>query len=254
MSTNGYTHGRMVWRELMTSDAAKARAFYGELLGWTFENVDLGSEGNYTLIKLGEKQIGGLWQLSASQRAPTLWMSYVSVPDVDAAARAATEQGGKVVRGPADIPDIGRFAVMQDFAGALIVAFHDLKGDPPVEAPKPGEFCWETLGTPDTARARAFYGKLFGWTTLKALGGTALGFTTDDSAKGQVADIQENKEFTPAWLPHVMVEKLMPACDRVTELGGQIPVPLIAAPGLGRIAVIADPTGGHLALFEPSRK
>ena len=39
-----------------------------------------------------------------------------------------------------------------------------------------------------------------------------------------------------------------------TELGGQIPVPLIATPGLGRIAVISDPTGGHLALFEPSRK
>ncbi|WP_224249806.1 VOC family protein [Hyalangium gracile] len=254
MSTNGYTHGRVVWRELMTTDAAKARAFYGALFGWTFEDAPHLSGSSYTLINAGGKQIGGLMQFQAGQRAPSFWLSYVSVPDVDATARLATELGGRLAKTPTDIPDIGRFVAVQDASGAVIVAYRDSRGDPPVEPAKPGEFCWETLGTPDLAGAKAFYGKLFGWTTIKGLGGTAPVFTTDDSARGQVADIQENKEFTPAWLPHVMVEKLMPTCDRVGELGGQIPAPLIAVPGVGRIAVIGDPTGGHLALFEPARK
>ncbi|WP_224363186.1 VOC family protein [Hyalangium versicolor] len=254
MSKSGYTHGRFVWRELMTRDAAKARAFYGGLLGWTFEDVPHADGGSYTLIKLGGKEIGGLMQLRPEQGDQSFWLSYVSVPDVDAVVRMALEIGGSVAHSPTDIPHVGRFAAVQDFAGAVVVAYRDLQGDPPLEAPKPGEFCWETLGTPDLARAKAFYGRLFGWTTIKGLGGTEVGFSTDDSARGQVADIQVNKEFTPAWLPHVMVQKLTPACDRATELGGQIPVPLIAAPGLGRISLIEDPTGAHLALFEPARK
>jgi predicted enzyme related to lactoylglutathione lyase len=246
----GYTHGRFVWRELMTPDVAKARAFYGGLFGWTFEDIERAPGRGYTLIRHGGKQLGGVLQ----HRGPSQWINYVSVPDVDAVARLAVEHGGKVPRGPEDIPNVGRFAMVQDFAGALLTAFRGLQGDPTPEAPRPGEFCWATLGTPDAARAKAFYGKLFGWTTIKGWGGTARMFTTDDSARGQVAEIQENKEFKPAWLPHVQVEKLVPTCDRVSELGGDVPAPLFAVPGVGRISVIADPTGGHLSLFEPVRK
>jgi hypothetical protein len=251
MSEQGYTYGRVVWRELMTKDAAKARPFYAELFGWTYEDVELGQGGPYTLIHLGGKQIGGLWQLQPGQEAPSLWMSYVSVPNVDEVARLAAVLGGKVVRGPADIPGIGRFAVLQDFSGALIVAFHDFKGDPTPEPAKPGEFCWESLGTPDIPRAKEFYEKLFGWKAIKGWSEDGGFFTTDGTEAGRAANFQENKEYTPIWVPHVRVEKLGPVCDRVTELGGEVTV-VISSPSLGRFAGIIDPAGGRLSLFGPA--
>ncbi|MBN1206823.1 MAG: VOC family protein [Myxococcaceae bacterium] len=255
MSEHEYTHGRVVWRDLMTRDAAKARAFYSGLFGWTYEELVLETGDDYTLIKLDGKALGGLWQIPQGNPAPSLWMSYVSVPDVDAAARLAGELGGKVVHGPKEFPNLGRFVVLADSAGALIIAFRALRGDPPLEEPRPGAFCWETLGTPDEARAKAFYGKLFGWKVMKAGGGERSVFTTDGTPRGQLADLQDSqREYTPAWLTLVRVERLGPALDRVSELGGQTPVPLIAAPGLGRVAVISDPAGGHLCLLEPARK
>jgi predicted enzyme related to lactoylglutathione lyase len=251
MSEQGYTYGRVVWRELMTRDAAKVRPFYAGLFGWTYEDVQMGQSGNYTLIHLGGKQIGGLWQMRPDQAGPPLWMSYVSVPDVDAVARTAVRLGGKVVRGPADIPDIGRFAVLQDFSGALIVAFHDFKGDPTPEPPKPGEFCWESLGTPDVPRAKEFYGALFGWKTMKGWSEDGGLFTTDGTEAGQAANFQENTEFAPIWVPHVRVEKLGPVCDRAAELGGEVTA-FISSPSLGRFAVIVDPAGGRLSLYGPA--
>jgi uncharacterized protein len=253
MSDPEYTHGRMVWRELMTRDAAKARAFYAQLFGWTYEELGHGALGLYTRILLGGKPIGGLWQIAPDNPATSLWMSYVSVPDVDAAARQAVELGGKVVRGPAELPGLGRFAVLNDFAGAVIGVFRTLAGDPPLEPPKPGEFCWESLGTPGVERAKIFYGKLFGWRTTKGPEGAAARFSTEGTAQGNVADLIENKEFIPAWIPHVRVEKLGPLSDRVSELGGELTA-IFSVARVGRVAIIQDPAGGQLSLYEPTSR
>jgi predicted enzyme related to lactoylglutathione lyase len=51
-----------------------------------------------------------------------MWGVYVSVDDVDATAEAAKEMGGQVLMGPQDIPEVGRFCVLQDPNGALISA------------------------------------------------------------------------------------------------------------------------------------
>lgn len=53
------------------------------------------------------------------------------------------------------------------------------------------------------------------------------------------------------WLTYVVVEALEAARSRAERLGGQVVAPLIEVPKVGRIAVIADPTGGHFGLFQP---
>jgi hypothetical protein len=253
MGDSGYTHGRVVWRELMTRDAAKARAFYAALFGWMYEELDAGPSGPYTRIRVGGKAMGGLWQLPPDSPATSLWMSYVSVPDVDAAARQAAELGGKVVRGPVELPGLGRCAVLNDFSGAVIGVVRTLAGDPPLEPPKPGEFCWESLGTPGMEKAKVFYGKLFGWKTAKGPEGTVARFTTDGTAQGHVADLLENKEYIPAWIPHVRVEKVGPLSDRVSELGGELTA-LFSVARTARIGIIQDPAGGQLSVYEPTSR
>jgi len=243
------TPGRVVWRELMTKDVKRAQAFYGELFGWKFEAFDMGP-GNYDMVKVGEKSVGGLWQMKPDMPGPSMWMSYVWVTDVDAAAKRAVDSGGKVVHGPGDIPNVGRFAVLTDFAGAMVCAFKPAPEEAqPLAMPKAGEFCWETLSTTDLARAEDFYGKVFGWKAMKDNGIPV--FTLDGTPRGMVADLQEARNFPPNWMTYVVVDKVEPATERASRLGGNVLVPLIEIPQVGRIGLIADPTGAPLGLYQP---
>lgn len=114
------TPGAFSWNELMTTDPLAARAFYGELLGWTFREQPM-PEGLYHVGELGGASVCGIMAISpATGPMPPNWGSYVTVADVDASARRAVELGGTVCAGPFDIPGVGRMAVVQDPQGAVI--------------------------------------------------------------------------------------------------------------------------------------
>jgi predicted enzyme related to lactoylglutathione lyase len=118
--------GTFCWNELMTTDVAGARAFYGKLFGWQVEEMSMGPGQTYTLWKRGKDQAGGCMAMPpglAQGGGKPMWTAYVQVPDVDATAKQAVALGGKVCHGPADIPGIGRFAVLTDPQGADICAF-----------------------------------------------------------------------------------------------------------------------------------
>ncbi len=116
------TPGAFSWNELMTSDPAAALAFYTALLGWTTQKMAMPG-ADYHLLKVGDTSVGGVMALPPEARAsgmPPNWGSYVTVADVDATARKATELGGTVAHGPLDIPGVGRMAVIIDPQGAAI--------------------------------------------------------------------------------------------------------------------------------------
>ena len=111
-------HGAFSWFELMTSDVEGAKSFYSKLLGWTLEDQPM-DEFTYTVVKVGDAQIAGMMNMPPySGEMPPAWGNYVTVDDVDAVAKQAVELGGKVLMEPRDIPEVGRFAVIQDPQGA----------------------------------------------------------------------------------------------------------------------------------------
>lgn len=116
------TQGAFSWNELMTTDPDAALAFYGALLGWTTQKMPM-PDGDYHVVRVGETSVGGVMAMPPGAKAggmPPAWGSYVTVTDVDATARKATELGGKVVHGPHDIPGVGRMAVIVDPQGAAL--------------------------------------------------------------------------------------------------------------------------------------
>jgi hypothetical protein len=254
MSETQWTPGRMVLRELMTSDAARARSFYGELFGWTSTEPKQGSDQNYATFRQGEKVLAGFWQLGPTQIEDSRWMSYVSVRDVDATAKAAAANGGRVVHGPADFPGLGRFAVLEDAEGLLILALRHVGGDPAPAMPKAGEFCWETLSTSDPEKTKDFYLNVFGWQVLEGGAGGIPVFSADGTPQTIVADLQQARNFRPQWLTYVAVENLEATRDKAVGLGAKVRVPLVDIPSVGRIAMIEDPTGAVLGLYEPARR
>ncbi|HVZ40453.1 MAG TPA: VOC family protein [Candidatus Kapabacteria bacterium] len=106
------------WNELATTDAEKAKDFFGKVLGWTFEVMPMPT-GEYTIIKSGETTVGGLMQMTGEWgNVPSHWMPYFAVADCDASNATTGNLGGQTVVPPTDIPGVGRFAVLKDPQGA----------------------------------------------------------------------------------------------------------------------------------------
>jgi predicted enzyme related to lactoylglutathione lyase len=136
----------------------------------------------HLLARLARRGPGGRREREAARALhPTAWSSWVVVDDVAAAAERCREAGGQVRYGPDEIPGMGRFAVLSDPWGAVLVAFRATGGESARPAPGPGRFCWETLVTPEPAAAAAFYGKVVGFGTRTAPGGGATASTSPGS-------------------------------------------------------------------------
>ncbi|MDT7688808.1 MAG: uncharacterized protein QOJ70_2382 [Acidobacteriota bacterium] len=112
--------GAFCWNELATTDLESAMTFYKELLGWQI-NESKGAGMIYNEIVVGGAHVGGMYKMGPEfGGAPSHWMAYVAVEDVDERARQVWELGGKVCVPPTDIPNVGRFCVVNDPTGATI--------------------------------------------------------------------------------------------------------------------------------------
>lgn len=116
-------HGAFSWNELMTPDTDAAKSFYGELFGWTIEDMDCGGE-TYSVIKLGEQELGGIMKTPAEAAGmPPMWGSYVTVDDIHRSVEQVQALGGSVIVPPREIPETGTFCVIQDPQGATLNLF-----------------------------------------------------------------------------------------------------------------------------------
>lgn len=113
-------HGVFSWNELMTTDVKAAKTFYGELLGWSLQDIQAGGM-DYTMVKVGEREIGGVMAIPPEAKGmPPTWGAYVTVDNVDALIPRVQKLGGKICVPPHDIPGVGRFMVIQDPQGATL--------------------------------------------------------------------------------------------------------------------------------------
>ena len=114
--------GNFYWNELLTTDPEACKKFYGEVVGWKSREMDMGNGAKYTIVKVGDKDAGGIMKMDGPQfeGVPPHWMTYIAVDDVDAALKRTTANGGEV-RVPAfDVPGVGRIGVIADPTGAMV--------------------------------------------------------------------------------------------------------------------------------------
>ena len=98
------------WNELSTTDADRAISFYTSHFGWTQEGeMDMGEFGKYRFVQNDGVGIGAIMPKMPEMPA-SLWTYYIGVDDIDRAAAAITDQGGKILNGPMEIPG-GEFAL-----------------------------------------------------------------------------------------------------------------------------------------------
>lgn len=114
-------HGTIHWSELITGDVAAATAFFKKIAGWQISEMPM-PNGTYNVCMAGEKPVAGIMSgdMMGQPDHPPTWMTYIAVDDVDAACRKAGKTGGKVLKDPFDIPNVGRIAMIKDPTGAVV--------------------------------------------------------------------------------------------------------------------------------------
>ena len=254
--------GRFIWYELMTTDQDAAQAFYRAVVGWNM--ADAGQIGmRYTILSAGERGVGGLMALPAEAceaGARPGWTGYIHVADTDATAKRIADVGGSVHRAPADIPNVGRFAVVADPGGAVFQLLTPLPRDavpPPAEPTTPGLVSWHELYAGNGQEsAFDFYSGLFGWTTVELMDMGPMGqyriFGKDGVQLGGMMDRPESVPV-PAWAFYVNVDGIDAAVDRIRENGGRVLMGPHEVPGGSWIVQAMDPQGAAFALVSPHR-
>ncbi|MDY0813218.1 VOC family protein [Kitasatospora purpeofusca] len=238
--------GTPCWVSLMTDDLPGARAFYGELLGWTFA-AGPAQLGEYVRASLGEEPVAGLG-VSAVAGFPVQWTSYFAVDSADRATQLVRECGGTVAVGPLQAERAGRLAIAADVSGAVFGLWQGEEHIGRESGPEPGGPAWTELLTPDADGAAAFYGAVLAVPVAEAPaeGGSAL------LVGGRpVAGIRPGAELRghpPRWRTHFAVSDVDLTARRAVELGGRVLVAPQETPR-GRAARLADPRGGHFSVL-----
>jgi uncharacterized protein len=104
--------------ELNTNDVGKAKGFYSKLFDWKMEDMKM-DWGTYTIIGVGEGTGGGLMQ-NPIPNAPSFWLSYVLVDDIEAATKKAKSLGATVCKDVTEVPDMGWLSIISDPTGAML--------------------------------------------------------------------------------------------------------------------------------------
>lgn len=252
-----FQQGTPSWIEHSSPDPQASREFYGRLFGWDYDDQPMGddpSAGVYSVAMKEGDTVAGLGpQMGDMQGQPASWGVYLAADDVDAAAAKARDAGGQVVVEPMDIGQSGRIAWVQDPIGAMVGLWGSGPETPAVRANEHGTNVWNELVTADVAKAAPFYDAVFGLGAeqmqMEGAEQPYTTFTVDGKVvAGSMAP--QAPETPPHWSVCFNVDDADAAAALARELGGQELAAPFDVPGIGRIAVLADPQGGMFSLMQ----
>lgn len=250
--------GSFVWYEHLTRDPRAAIAFYTDVVGWKTQPFGEGS--GYEMWVGSQGPLGGVMKLPEDEvkhAIPPHWIANVHVDDVDASAALARKLGGTVHKDPADIPGVGRFAVIADPQGVPVSIFKPEGAMELHDPAKEGEFSWNELLTTDSDAAWRFYSQLFGWKILQDMDmgpmGTYRIFGVGETRLGGMMTIPKGQPTRPMWLFYAETKDLDGALKRATTKGAKVMNGPMDVPGGGRMAQLTDSQGAPFALHQAGR-
>jgi len=267
--------GSFCGAELQTTDARKASSFYAELFNWTPKDHVLPQGGVYTLLQCHGLTVAALYEVPAiaaseakpktetlsektSERAEktddeTRWVSYISVPSVDASCVRAQTLGGRLTRAASDVFDLGRVANIQDPTGARVALWEPRIHFGAEVSDELGSMCWNELCwhrpcALDTQRALTFYQELFGWTEHTQVYNSES-YTTLVLDKVRIGGVTQVKCDLPHWMVYFAVKDCEAASQFANRLGAQTLTPPRQIADIGRGCILQDPQGAAFGVM-----
>ncbi|RFA16941.1 hypothetical protein B7R22_01120 [Subtercola boreus] len=249
-----YVQGAPCWIDLVTTDVDSARTFYSGLFGWSYDDYPMPSsagEMTYSMGTIDGRNVAGLMQQAPEMvgDAPS-WQTYIAVDDAEAAAERVTEEGGTVLFPVDEIPGSGRMTIAFDTVGAKFGLWQTTGHIGSAVVNQHGAPIWHELQAPDPAAAAAFYSAVLGVEPKTAdVGGipyTEL-FASGKSSAGIMP--KQDADQPSTWLVYFGADNPDETATKAAELGGTVLEPAFDIPGIGRMAVLADPQGVVFAVM-----
>jgi predicted enzyme related to lactoylglutathione lyase len=247
-----YKTNHFCWHGIISTDVDKAVAFYGSALPFGIQTADMGGEPvpMVTAAEIPRAHIAA----PQMEGVPSHWDSYLRVDDVDASTAEAVAQGGALVVPGTDIPP-GRFSVVASPSGATFCLFHEADEATSHNAPggAPGAVHWTELWSKDVEADLAWLTGTFGFgtETMQMPNGPYTILTSDGEYAGGVMASTEEKAPS-MWLPWIQVTDVDATVAGIEAEGGASVSPSMDLPTVGRMAVVADPTGGVFGVITPA--
>ena len=251
---DSYAQGTPNWVDLQTTDQAAAKAFYGGVFGWSYDDQPMEGDAVYSLAKLGDESVAAIAPQSpelAAAGAPPMWNTYLAVDSADEAAAKVGPAGGTVAMEPFDVMDAGRMAFVLDPSGAPVAFWQAGQHIGATLVNEPGTVVWNELIT-DNPAVVSFYERVLGVTTATAemgegkytmfqVAGREVGGTTPPMMEG----------VPNHWHVYFSVADADASAAKIQELGGSVMVAPFDTP-IGKMAVVTDPQGAVFSLFQAS--
>ena len=249
-----FAQGDPVWADLMTSDVAGARRFYGEVFGWTFEETPESFGGYVNVLKDGAVVAGLMGKEAGMEDIPDAWTVYLASDDAMTTTEAAHAAGGTVHMPVAEVGDLGRMALLLDSAGANLGVWESGTHRGFAAMGAPGTPGWFEVHTKDYAGAKDFYAKTFGVTLAPMMETPEFSYCTFGEGEDASAGILDAADALPAeapsaWRIYWGVDDADAAIAAAERLGGRVTHPAEDSP-YGRVAGLADPWGAEFRIVQ----
>jgi predicted enzyme related to lactoylglutathione lyase len=253
-----YAPGTFCWIDLSTSDREDSKRFYGELLGWHFDDRP-GAGGTFSMALVDGDPVAALVDQApgeVEQRIPSHWNDYVSVDDAANVVARVDQLGGRALGDPFEAGDAGLIGAMIDPTGAAIFVWEPKQHIGAGRVNEPGCLAWNDLATDDVDAASRFYSELFRWKIEEIDTGGGPRYWTignEGSAAGRNGGMRElgpgEQGVPPNWVPYFATESVDATLARAEKLGGSTLVPATEVP-TGKFAGVRDPQGAAFSLVE----
>lgn len=241
--------GTPCWVDYGAEDVEAAKAFYAELLDWTYEGG--GEEfGGYLTALHGGRPAAGLMPMMAPDQRPA-WTTYFASSDAAAATERITAAGGTVVAPPMAVADLGQMAIALDPEGLAFGVWQAATFPGFQVFNEPGSVVWNEAAADDPDAERTFYAAVFGFRYDPVDGADRYTtFATTDRPLGGLGGAEPGA--VKGWTTCFSVASADDAVATVERLGGKV----VVAPQtmeFGRFAVLEDPWGAHFSVMaEPA--
>ncbi len=237
--------GTPCWIDYGAAEPEAAKAFYGELLGWTWTGGDP-EYGGYSNAEKEGRQVAGLGPLMAEGDPPS-WTTYFATDDAAATAERIRGAGGTVVVEPMEVGPMGTMVIAIDPQGTAFGLWQSGTHTGVQRFGEPGSLVWNEAAVRDAAGAQEFYTAVFGFRWDPMEGMDYATFRTGDRPLGGLGPVQPG--LPTGWTVCFSVASADEAVAAVEAGGGAVLHP-VEDSSFGRFAVLEDRWGAAFSVME----
>ncbi len=243
--------GTPCWVDYGAADLDAAKAFYAEVLGWSYTGGEP-EFGGYLTVTVDGEQAGGMGPQQDPDDPPK-WMTYFATDDAAATAARIREAGGTVVVEPMEVGPMGTMAIARDPQGNPFGLWQSGLNTGVRIHNEPGALAWNEAMVADTAAAKRFYSAVFGFTFEQMdpeMAGEGMDYATFNTGGNPLGGLGAADPSMPTgWLTCFSVASTDEAVAAVEAKGGKVTMPPMDTP-FGRFAIVEDPWGASFELMQ----